>query len=112
MPDDLYTGDLDLADQRHRAKAVERLAVRTASRYEWAGLFNVMSLSTSLDIIIESHCPVGCPVNDIMECAFKPKGGRDQKLVFHIMWTRENLDNQENMPFEPDHVVALITSKI
>ena len=85
--------------------------MHTATDKTWSGMFNVLALSNTLHIAIESICPnVASTMKSMFLTTVSPNTvtiDNSDTLKVHIMWSRGNLGNNPDVPFQPDHIVAL-----
>ena len=96
---------IDIRDGRNRIAAIKDQALSTCCDKRWAGLMEMMALSSLIGHVIYSVYPTCAP---LFHGPIVPRMGTPPTSCY-IMWTRDSaLDN--NGPFQPNHFVPLIAS--
>ena len=96
---------IDIRDGRDRIAAIKDQALSTCCDKRWAGLMEMMALSSVIGHVIYSVYPTCAP---LFHGPIVPRMGTPPTSCY-IMWTRDSaLDN--NGPFQPNHFVPLIAS--
>ena len=96
---------IDIQDRHDRIAGIMKQALSTCCDKRWAGLMEMMALSSVIDHVIYSVYPTCAP---LFHGPIVPRMGTPPTSCY-IMWTRDSaLDN--NGPFQPNHFVPLIAS--
>ena len=96
---------IDIQDGRYRIAAIKKQALSTCCDKRWAGLMEMMALSSVIGHVIYSVYPTCVP---LFHGSIVPQMGTPPTSCY-IMWTRDSpLDNSG--PFQPNHFVPLIAS--
>ena len=96
---------IDIQDGRDRIAAIKKQALSTCCDKRWAGLMEMMALSSVIGHVIYSVYPTCAP---LFHGPIVPRMGTPLTSCY-IMWTRDSaLDNDG--PFQPNHFVPLFAS--
>ena len=96
---------IDIQDGCDRITAIKKQALSTCCDKRWAGLMEMMALSSVIGHVIYSVYPTRAP---LFHGPIVPRMGTPPTSCY-IMWTRDSvLDN--NGPFKPNHFVSLFPS--
>lgn len=98
---------MDVQDGQDRLPALKRQAMLTCRNKQWAGLVEMMALSTVIRNNVYSVYPNASPtMRPLFHGVIKPRIARDASCTCYIMWSRcSSFDNER--VFQPNHFVTL-----
>lgn len=100
---------VDISDGRDRLVALRQQAMSTCKNKQWAGLVEMMALSTVTRNTVYSVYPNASPaMRPLFHGLIEPRIARDASCssICYIMWSRcSSFDNV--MVFQPNHFVTL-----
>ena len=98
---------VDIQDGRDRIVALKRQAMWTCRNKQWAGLVEMMALSTVIRNDVYSVYPDASPaMRPLFHGLIKPRIARDASRTCYIMWSRCSSFDNEGV-FQPNHFVSL-----
>ena len=103
---------IDVKDGRDRLAAIRKQALSTCCNKRWAGLMDMLALSSVIRHTIYSVYPDCSPaIRPLFHGPIIPRmGSLPNSTTCYIMWTRDSALNN-NGPFQPNHFVPLLTTK-
>lgn len=98
---------VDVQDGQDRLPALKRQAMSTCRNKQWAGLVEMMALSTVIRNNVYSVYPNASPtMRPLFHGVIKPRIARDASCTCYIMWSRCSSFDNEGV-FQPNHFVTL-----